>query len=1001
MQPFGTMQDSGGGLLPKQFSWKLQLDVFNPVGRFLASLLLVFLTVGVTKVQSQVVINEVLANTSVELKNVGNSTVNVSNYWLCNFPDYAQLSQLNIVCGDLDLAPGEFLTVEVDGSVGGVEVPGNDGELGLYINSSFGSPNSIRDYVEWGSSGHGRSSVAVAAGIWSSGNFVSAFGANESIEYTGTGDEAASWASTASPTINCMENSNAGNDCDVFVNDINLPGGATSTSICVDGVGDPLDVETNGGTADASRGWIITDDVGNILALPAAPPFDLDGAGVGVCEIWYIRYEDNGEFGGNTVGNNLTDLTGCYALSNPVTVIREAPDGGMVSLTNGETTYTGTAGDIVVQVQHTTAAPNLSYWYIITDDNDNILAFMNSANGNSLDLSGAPPGECHIWGWSYRGLADPVVRDNISTLTDDACEAISDNFIRVIREADDCDVFVNDINLPGGATSTSICVDGVGDPLEVETNGGTADASRGWIITDDVGNILALPAAPPFDLDGAGVGVCEIWYIRYEDNGEFGGNTVGNNLTDLTGCYALSNPVTVIREAPDGGMVSLTNGETTYTGTAGDIVVQVQHTTAAPNLSYWYIITDDNDNILAFMNSANGNSLDLSGAPPGECHIWGWSYRGLADPVVGDHISTLTDDACEAISDNFIRVIREPEVCDIYVGRIKLKYGGTRRTICVDDTPDPLYVRTSGGTPNTSRAWIITDDAGNILATPAAPPFDLNGAGVGVCQIWYLRYYDTEEFGGNEVGNNLSDLTGCYAISNPITVVRKMCEASCDAPSFVRVTRVTRNTATIDWNDVSSAVTYHVRYRRAFSNRWRYRVTSRSNTTLRRLRRNTKYFVQVRTYCAGPERSEWTNVKTFRTSRGGYYLQDNTEQEAAEANNQVTEFANPDVTPSNEGSALDSQVLPLKGIEQGRSEFEQAEIRLFPNPVQSTLNIETNMQGEQVIARIFSTTGQLVKQLQLAGDQLQSVDLTELQAGMYILNIQNGEQQLSRTFIKQ
>ncbi|NET34415.1 MAG: T9SS type A sorting domain-containing protein [Cyanothece sp. SIO1E1] len=1448
MQPFGTMQDSGVLIFPKEFSRKQLLVDYHPVCRLLASLLLVFLTVGVTKVQSQVVINEVLANTSVELKNLGNSTVDVSNYWLCNFPDYAQLSQLTIICGDLEMAPGELLTVEVAGSVGGVEVPSNDGELGLYINSSFGSPNSIRDYVEWGSSGHGRSSVAVAASIWTSGDFVSAFGANESIEYTGTGDVAASWASTASPTINCMENSNAGNDCDVFVNDINLPGGATSTSICVDGVGDPLDVETNGGTADASRGWIITDDVGNILALPAAPPFDLDGAGVGVCEIWYIRYEDNGEFGGNTVGNNLTDLTGCFALSNPITVIREAPDGGMVSLTNGETTYTGTAGDIVVEVQHTTAAPNLSYWYIITDDNDNILAFMNSANGNSLDLSAAPPGECHIWGWSYRGLADPVVGDNISTLTDDACEAISDNFIRVIREASDCDVFVNDINLPGGATSTSICVDGVADPLDVETNGGTADASRGWIITDDLGNILALPAAPPFDLDGAGVGVCEIWYIRYEDNGEFGGNTVGNNLTDLTGCFALSNPITVIREAPDGGMVTLTNGETTYTGTAGDIVVEVQHTTAAPNLSYWYIITDDNDNILAFMNSANGNSLDLSAAPPGECHIWGWSYRGLsdpivgdnistltddaceaisdnfirvireapcdvfvndinlpggatstsicvdgvadpldvetnggtadasrgwiitddlgnilalpaappfnldgagvgvceiwyiryedngefggntvgnnltdltgcfalsnpitvireapdggmvsltngettytgtagdivvevqhttaapnlsywyiitddndnilafmnsangnsldlsgappgechiwgwsyrglgdpvvgdnistltddaceaisdnfirvireapcdvfvndinlpggatstsicvdgvgdpldietnggtadasrgwiitddvgnilalpaappfdldgagvgvcqiwyiryedngafggntvgnnltdltgcyalsnpvtvireapdggmvsltngettymgtagdivvqvqhttaapnlsywyiitddndnilafmnsadgnsldlsvappgechiwgwsyrglADPVVGDHISSLTDDACEAISDNFIRVIREPEVCDIYVGRIKLKSGGTRRTICVDDTPDPLYVRTSGGTPNTARAWIITDDAGNILATPAAPPFDLNGAGVGVCQIWYLRYYDTEEFGGNEVGNNLSDLTGCYAISNPITVVRMTCEDSCDAPSWVRVTRVTRNTATIDWNNVSPAVTYHVRYRRAFSNRWRYRVTTRSNTTLRRLRRNTKYFVQVRTYCAGPERSEWSNVKAFRTLRSGYYLQDNTGPEATEANKQVTEFSSPNVPTTNEGPALDSQVLPFNGIEQGESSFAEVDVKLFPNPVQSQLNIETNMQGEQVIARIFSTTGQLVKQLQIAGDQLQSVDLTELQAGMYILSIQNGEQQLSRTFIK-
>ncbi|MGH1388138.1 hypothetical protein, partial [Kordia sp.] len=100
------------------------------------------------------------------------------------------------------------------------------------------------------------------------------------------------------------------------------------------------------------------------------------------------------------------------------------------------------------------------------------------------------------------------------------------------------------------------------------------------------------------------------------------------------------NWVTVYREVPDGGMVTLADGTTTsYTGEAGNIVFDVAHTTTAPNLSYWYIITDDNDNILAWQNSANGNTLDLSAAPAGECHVWGWNYRGLPNPIVGDHIS--------------------------------------------------------------------------------------------------------------------------------------------------------------------------------------------------------------------------------------------------------------------------------------------------------------------------------------------------------------------------
>ena len=112
-------------------------------------------------------------------------------------------------------------------------------------------------------------------------------------------------------------------------------------------------------------------------------------------------------------------------------------------------------------------------------------------------------------------------------------------------------------------------------------------------------------------------------------------------------------------------MVSLINGATTYTGTAGNIIFNVQHTTTAQFLSYWYIVTDANDNILMFQNSANGNNmLDLSSAPVGECHVWGWSYRGLPDPVVGDPISSLNDDSCEEISSNFITVIRQAGACN-------------------------------------------------------------------------------------------------------------------------------------------------------------------------------------------------------------------------------------------------------------------------------------------------------------------------------------------------
>ncbi len=935
--------------------------------------LFIFLTLfGNHTINAQIIINEILPPERVELKNIGTDTVDVSNYWICNFPSYRQISDtlLTIQCGTTLMEPGEILTITNFNNLS------SDSEMGLFNSANFSMPSAIIDYVEWGSPGHQRSSVAVAAGIWTTGDFVPAIGAGMSIEYDATGDASSDWAATISPTI-CTENSNVPLICDVESGMISTE---DDTNICIDGIPDPIDVDVTGNPTGSLGAWIITDDQNNILALPNTPPFDLDGAGVGTCIIWYVRYDTG--FTGNVIGNNLSDLEGCYDISNGITVsregpdggtitlldgstsyaqcagnivfdvthttaspslaywyiitddadnilgfqnssagstldlsaapagtcrirgwsnnggepmpvvgdpistladgaceaisanfitvYREVPDGGVVTLADGSTTYTGVAGNIMVDVIHTTTAPNISYWYIITDDNNNILAFQNSTAGGMLDLSGAPPGVCRIWGWNYRGLADPVVGDPISTLMDDDCEDVSDAFITINRLA------VPDAGTITTTDDTSICVDGIADPINV-TVMGAVGSNSGWIITDDSNNILALPTAPPFDLDGAGVGTCIIWYIRYEDG--LTGNLVGNNVSDLMGNFDLSNGITVTREAadggsvslldgstnyaqcagnivfdvthttnapnlsywyiitddnnnilafqnstagntldlsgappgtcrvwgwsysgeplpvagdpitslsdgaceaissnfitvfrevPDGGVVTLADGSTTYTGTVGNIMVDVIHTTTAPNISYWYIITDDNNNILAFENSTAGGMLDLSGAPPGTCRIWGWNYRGLADPVVGDPIATLMDDDCEDVSDAFITVIRNPPVVD----------GGTISTTdntntCIDGNPDPINV-TVMGAMGTNDGWIITDVDNNILALPPTATFDLEGAGVGVCILWYIRYEDG--LTGLMPSNNISDLVGNFDLSNGITVNREMAD---------------------------------------------------------------------------------------------------------------------------------------------------------------------------------------------------------------------------------
>ena len=160
---------------------------------------------------------------------------------------------------------------------------------------------------------------------------------------------------------------------------------------------------------------------------------NFDGAGAGVCLIWYLRYEDG--LVGAAVDMNANDLQGAFDLSNSIQVNRRVPNAGSIS-----------------------GGP-----FIFTVD----------------------------------GTADFV-----SGITLDDTDAVGDN-------------------------ST-------------------------WVITDDTGKILGLPPTladvEGVNFDGAGAGVCLIWYLRYQDG--LAGAAVDMNANDLQGAFDLSNSIMVTRNNP-------------------------------------------------------------------------------------------------------------------------------------------------------------------------------------------------------------------------------------------------------------------------------------------------------------------------------------------------------------------------------------------------------------------------------------------------------------------
>lgn len=428
-------------------------------------------------------------------------------------------------------------------------------------------------------------------------------------------------------------------------------------TFCVDGVADMVSGVAVSGTnsVGSNSTWVITDEENNILGLPptveALEGVNFDEAGPGVCFIWYLRFEDG--LTGAEMGENTSSLSGSFDLSNSIRVDRTATMAGTLS-----------------------------------------------GGPFEFDVDGEP--------------------DMVSGISLDSSEAI-------------------------GSNST-------------------------WIITDAEGNILGLPptleAVEGVNFDEAGAGVCLIWYLRYEDG--LTGLEVDMNANNLEGCFSLSNSLTVTRnQVANAGKIG--GGPYTFCvdGTSDFVTdITLDDTNAFGSSSTW-VITDTDGNILGLPTTLDSvKGVDFDGAGAGVCLIWYARYEGdIEGAEMGMNANDITGDFD----------LSNP----IEVNRIQTVAGelsGGPYNFTVDGTPDMVSGLSldSSSAVGTNSTFVITDADGKILGLPptleAVEGVDFDGAGAGVCLIWYLRY--EEGLVGLEADLNVNNLEGCYSLSNSIEVNR-------------------------------------------------------------------------------------------------------------------------------------------------------------------------------------------------------------------------------------
>jgi len=553
----------------------------------------------------------------------------------------------------------------------------------------------------------------------------------------------------------CFDLSNA-----ITVNRDIVDSGIISTStgqdtieiIIGDSVIDSITINVIDAIGDSSD-WVITDTLGVILEITEGSPFTFENAGAGTCIVYHLSSLDT--LANFAIGENISNIEGCYEFSNAITVIRTEVNGGQIQTFEGTTEVDlciVNQMDAFVNVALTGIAGDSSDW-IITDEAGVILEL---PAGSPFNFGAAPTGVCQIWHLSSIGTVTGLtLGENVSGIT--GTFNLS-NAIQVTRSAVNGGLLLTDMNED---TISIIANDGMSDAFDVILTDAVGD-SLSWVVTDESGEIIALPMAPPFDFDDAGAGICQLWNIASNDT--IGGLNIGANVSELTGCFDLSTPITVLREAIDGGNIETPEGLTEVTVCLSDMLsdsIDVVLTDTSAINSAW-VITNTSGLIL---DLPAGPPFDFANAGVGACQIWHLSYD---NGLMGLEVDSLVSNLEGAFNfSNSITVNRD----SLSGGEIELPNGMTTDTIVLDDgIIDSIFVNLTNATGD-SMAWVITDTLGVILELPNEPPFTFESAGGGVCLIWNLSY--STGLTGLEIGENASNLNGCFDLSNAITIVRQ------------------------------------------------------------------------------------------------------------------------------------------------------------------------------------------------------------------------------------
>ncbi len=517
--------------------------------------------------------------------------------------------------------------------------------------------------------------------------------------------------------------------------EISFDGNVESIEVCVDdGMNENIEVVFSGGNG-ANSEFIITNELGDIIAISDINVFNFEGIGEGICLISYITYDDINNL---EVGNNVSTLSGCFGLSNTIQVQRlerfncfggcDVSSGDLLLRSEVVCVADANTGEVLGEVIDPIGNIQL---VLLTDTDGQILSINPSF---PIDVSFLGLGNYNVYALSSFDDTGVMVGDMIDGIDHD-CFDISEpmTFDKILNGG-------GAISLEDGTTEVSICINDTIPDLLTFASSATGNNLQ-YVITDDANIILDITNDNFFDFQNAPIGICRVWTLVSSDEITL---VIGEELMapDATSgiCAELSsNFIEVIRfdsgivcgEIPceaNGGEIVLDNNSYCIGDGEPDIVSGIIDNSEGDFMQV--IVTDADSTIIAL---PSGLGFDVESTEPGICLIFNLAYSTEQNFETGVHINTIQD-SCFSLSPA-VAITRTEN----FGGEVSLPDGSTSIDLCVNDTiPDLILFETSGN--GVSYQYIVTDANNTILALPSTASFDFSGSPAGVCRVWGVAH---------------------------------------------------------------------------------------------------------------------------------------------------------------------------------------------------------------------------------------------------------------------